>query len=107
MMSINKKYKSEAFSAVHSTALALHAVGVIKKTTMKGYDALCIKPIDLDPSTIRRIREANDISQPVFAAYLNVSVSMIEKWVSGDSVPKGATCRLISVVEKHGIEVLN
>lgn len=36
-------FKSKAFAAIHSSASALHKVGVINKTTMKEYDALCIK----------------------------------------------------------------
>lgn len=105
-MHINKKFKSEALKAIHSTARTLHSVGVINKKTMKDYDALCTKPIDLDPSAIRQIRVANKLTQREFAAYLNVSISTIERWESSHSTPSGAALRLLSVVQKHGIKVL-
>ncbi len=49
----------------------------------------------------------NNLSQPVFAGYLNVSKSTVEKWESGDKHPTGAALRLLSVVSRHGLKVLS
>lgn len=107
-MAVNKrKYKSDAFEAIHSAARDLYSVGVINKTTMRSFDAACIvKPDTFKPEAIKRIREMANVSQPVFAQFLNVSSSTVEKWESGDKSPSGAAVRLLSVVQKHGVKVL-
>jgi putative transcriptional regulator len=50
----------------------------------------------------RRLR----VSQPVVARYLNTSESTIEKWETGAKQPSGMALKLLSVVEKHGLEAL-
>jgi putative transcriptional regulator len=42
----------------------------------------------------------------VFARYLNTSESTIEKWETGAKRPSGMALKLLSLVEKHGLEVL-
>lgn len=37
-----KKFKSEAFESIHSSASALLAIGVIDKATMREFDESCI-----------------------------------------------------------------
>jgi putative transcriptional regulator len=41
-MATKHKFKSDAFEAIHSSATALHKVGAIDKTTMKGFDEACL-----------------------------------------------------------------
>lgn len=55
---------------------------------------------------IRRLREQLHLSQAVFAAYLNASVSTVQKWESGEKKPSGAALRLLSVIERWGLEIL-
>lgn len=43
-MTTKRKFKSEAFEAIYSSAAALHKVGAIDKTTMKGFDEGCLTP---------------------------------------------------------------
>lgn len=40
---MKKKYKSEAFEAIHSNAVALYKIKVIDEETMKTYDDTCLK----------------------------------------------------------------
>lgn len=101
------KPKSDAFSAIHSAALGLHRAGAITKTTLREYDALCLDSIpEFNAEDIKRIREHAHVSQPVFARYLNTSESTVQKWETGQKRPSGMALRLLSVVEKHGLEVL-
>jgi len=37
---------------------------------------------------------------------LNTSESTVQKWETGQKRPSGMALRLLSVVEKHGLEVL-
>ncbi len=106
-MSTKPKFKSDAFEAIHQAASGLERAEAISKKTMREYDALCIKKApDYNPAAIARIRLKNNLSQPLFATYLNVSKSTVEKWESGDKHPTGAALRLLSIVEKHGLKML-
>ena len=100
-------YKSDAFEAIHGSARALRRVGAIGKATMRDFDAACLlAPPAYTPGDIRRLREANKVSQPVFARYLNTSESTVEKWETGAKRPSGMALKLLAIVEKHGLQVL-
>src|ERR1700753_2671090 len=106
-MATRSKFKSDAFEAIHASASALYKVGVMDKTTMRGFDESCIAaPPPLKPAQIKKLRERLRVSQPVFARYLNTSESTIEKWETGAKQPSGMALKLLSVVEKHGLEAL-
>lgn len=106
-MTAKPRFKSDAFEAIHSSAAALHKVGAIDKATMRHFDeASLLKPPAFAPGEIRRIRESNNVSQPVFARYLNTSESTVEKWEAGKKKPSGTALKLLSVVQKHGLKVL-
>lgn len=40
------------------------------------------------------------------ATNLNASVSTVQEWVSGETKPSGAALRLLSVIDRKGLEVL-
>ena len=106
-MTAKRKYKSEAFEAVHASAAALMRVGVIDKATMRDFDLSCLSvPPVIGPKQIKAIREANNVSQPVFARYLNTSESTVEKWETGAKRPSGMALKLLAVVQKHGLKLL-
>lgn len=50
---------------------------------------------------IVRVREAMDVSQPVFADVLNVSPNTVRAWEQGKRIPDGAAVRLLQVAEEH------
>ena len=103
----SKNFKSDAFAAIHASAKALHRVGAIDKATMRDFDASCLSvPAAFTPQDIQHLREANNVSQPVFARYLNTSESTVEKWETGAKRPSGMARKLLAVVQKHGLEVL-
>jgi len=104
---MSKKYRSDAMAAVHETMVALHEVGAIDKKTMRRFDAACLTPIrELRPEEIRAIREKEHLSQSVFANYLNVTSSLVSKWERGEKRPSGASLKLLSLVEKKGLETV-
>jgi putative transcriptional regulator len=106
-MATKRKFKSDAFEAIHSSATALQKVGAIDKTTMRGFDEACLTaPPTLKPEQIKRLRLRCRVSQPVFARYLNTSESTVEKWETGAKQPSGIALKLLFVVEKHGLEAL-
>lgn len=106
-MTSKTKYKSDAFEAIHSSASALLKIGAIDKSTMRDFDESCLLDIpDMNPSQIKKIRENNHVSQPVFARYLNTSESTIQKWESGAKHPSGMALKLLAIVQKHGLQIL-
>ena len=101
---MSKKYKSEAMAAIHEMMVDLHAGGAIDKKTMRHFDEACLTPIKaLKPEEIKAIREKEQVSQTVFANYLNVTSSLISKWERGEKRPSGASLKLLSLVEKKGL----
>ena len=106
-MTTKAKFKSDAFEAIHASAIALHRVGAIDKATMREFDESClVTPTVIAPQQIKRIREKAHVSQPVFARYLNTSESTVQKWEAGTKRPSGMALKLLTVVEKHGLKVL-
>lgn len=102
-----QKFKSDAFEAIHSSASALRKIGAIDKATMRSFDDTCIAvPPTFGPQQIKKIRESNHVSQPVFARYLNTSESTVEKWETGAKRPSGMANKLLGIVRKHGLQLL-
>jgi putative transcriptional regulator len=106
-MTDKHRFKSDAFEAIHSSASAMLRVGAIDKATMREFDKSCLlTPAQMEPRRIKRSRESQHLSQPVFARYLNTSDSTVEKWESGAKKPSGMALKLLDIVEKHGVKVL-
>jgi len=105
---MSKKFKSDVFESVHGSASALHAVGAISKATMREFDESCLAavPDAIPAEQIKELRELNNVSQPVFARYLNTSASTVKQWESGDKHPSGMALKLLSIVQKHGLQIL-
>jgi putative transcriptional regulator len=102
-----KKYLSGAMEAIHETATDLYSVGGMDRKTMRKFDVLCLTQIQkMTPKKIRAIRTREKASQAVFAAYLNVTPSLVSKWERGEKNPQGTSLKLLSLVEKKGLEVI-
>ncbi len=87
---MSKKYRSDAMAAIHETMAALHGTGAIDKQTMRRFDEACLTPIrPLRPGEIKAIREREQVSQAVFATYLNVTSSLDSKWERGEKKLSG------------------
>jgi len=102
-----KKYRSNAMAAIHETMQALHEVGAIDKQTMRVFDAACLTPVHiLTAEKIKQIRLREHVSQPVFARYLNVSKDLVSDWERGIKKPGGPALRLLTVIQKKGLEAI-
>lgn len=101
------KFKSDALRSVHESAKALHKAGAIDKITMRKFDRMALKPIEtISAQEIKAVREANNVSQAVFAGMLNTSLSTVQKWETGAKGPSGPALKLLDVVKRHGLAVL-
>lgn len=99
------RIKSNIKEAIHSSACALHRIGVMTKTVMRGFDETCLAVTpEFKPAQIRKMRIASKMSQPVFARHLNTSESNVEKWEAGAKWTSGTALRLLAIVQKHGVK---
>lgn len=98
--------KSRIIKEMHETLRGLDSAGVIDKQTLRDFEAQTVPPPTYTAEAIRRLREHLHVSQAVFAAYLNASVSTVQKWENGEKKPSGAALRLLSVIERRGLEIL-
>ena len=102
-----RTYKSEALAAVHEMIEGLHEGGAIDKRTLRELDEACRVPAAvLQTEEIKAIREAEHVSQPVFARYLNVSKNLVSDWERGKKRPGGPALRLLSIVQRKGLEAI-
>jgi putative transcriptional regulator len=101
----NERDESESIlDIVHETALGLYDVGIIDARTMREFDELCLTPVHAFSSEeIRELREREQVSQAVFARYLNVNKSLISQWERGEKRPAGPSLKLLTLVEKKGL----
>ncbi len=60
----------------------------------------------LEPEKIKAIREAQLVSQPVFARHLNVSKNLVSDWERGKKRPGGPALRLLSIIQRKGLEAV-
>lgn len=75
---------------------------------MREYDTLCVEAAPhFAPDAIARIRKSVNVSQSVFALYLNTTTSTIRQWEQADRKPSGIAARMLQIVEKHGLEVFS
>jgi len=102
-----RKTKSRILEAVHETARGLHAASAMNQVTLREFDRLCLPPVKpLSPGKIKKIRETSRVSQAVFAALLNTSVSTVQKWEIGQKRPTGTALKLLHLVQKRGLEIV-
>lgn len=91
------------------TAQGLFAYGVLSKSDMAKIHVLCKQPPEYTPERVVSIRTGiAKMSQAVFASFLNVSVSTVQKWESpsADKHPSGAAAKLLQLVETKGVQAL-
>ncbi|MDB5820231.1 MAG: transcriptional regulator, family [Rhizobacter sp.] len=101
------KKRSRILEAVHESVKDLHEIGLVDQVTMREFDRLCLPQVGpLEPEEIRSIREATRVSQSVFAALLNTSVSTVQKWEIGQKKPTGTALKLLHMVRNGGLDVV-
>jgi len=101
------KRKSRILDEMHETARGLSDSGLISKRRMAEFDVLCNLGVEeMSPQKIKQLREKEHISQAVFAAVLNTSVSTVQKWEIGDKRPSGPSLKLLSLIERRGLEAV-
>lgn len=101
------KTESGILGTVHASVVGLHRAGVVDKATMREFDALCLTPVAaMTPEEIKALREREQVSQPVFARYLNVRRDAVSKWERGEKRPNGPSLKLLNLVKTKGLQAI-
>jgi putative transcriptional regulator len=102
-----KKSKGGILDTIHKSVVGLHRAGVVDIATMREFDALCLTPVlPMAPEEIRALREREQVSQPVFARYLNVRKDAVSKWERGEKRPDGPSLKLLNLVKSKGLQAI-
>lgn len=96
-------YKNEALAAIHEMMEGLRGAGSIDKLTLRRFDEACLTPAaPLQPDEIKAIREAQHVSQTVFARYLNVPKNLVSDWERDKKRPGRPALRPLSILQRKG-----
>ena len=108
-MSKKSMQSSRVLMELLETAEDLSAYGLVSKIDMARVKALCEVPPEYTADRVVSIRTTiARMSQAVFASFLNVSVSTVQKWESPSAGkhPSGAAAKLLQLLESKGVESL-
>jgi putative transcriptional regulator len=107
MATTKRKVRGGILASVHKTVVGLSKAGLVDKATMREFDALCLTPVEsFTPREIRALREREQVSQPVFALYLNVRKDAVSKWERGEKRPDGPSLKLLNLVRAKGLRAI-
>ncbi len=96
--------KKKLLEVAHEIAKDMYDVGGLDIQTMHYFDAQCLPALkEFSPSQIKKLRLANRVSQSVFAAYLNTSLSTVRQWEQGIKNPSGIALKILNLVNNHGL----
>ena len=99
----NRRLRKEILEA----ARGLYELGAVDGKTMRELESLRVaEPRVYSAYEIKRLRLREKASQAVFAAYLNTSVSTVQKWEIGEKKPSGPALKLLDLVERKGLKAL-
>jgi len=94
-----KKIKVNIFKDMRE---ALHDAAAYERGEVVSLRAARVpaRPRRISPREIRRIRQALNPSQPLFASYLNVSPNAVRSWEQGTRRPRQAALKLLTIARK-------
>ena len=102
-MMANRRLRKELIE----TARGLFELGAVDGKTMREFESLRVEaPKAYSAYEIKRLRLKEKASQAVFAAYLNTSVSTVQKWEVGEKKPSGLALKLLDLVDRKGLKAL-
>jgi putative transcriptional regulator len=104
-----KKKPSRLARALLETAADMRKADLLDqatydKITMRHPGSHTPKVAPMTAGQIRAIRERENMSQAVFARYLNLTVGYVSQLERGAKRPTGAALALLNVIRRKGIE---
>lgn len=97
-------------NSINDLAHDLHEASLINKQTLRSLTKNDIEKIEgmhiYTAEEIKELRLKQNVSQSIFAKYLNISPKMVMALEGGQKKAQGAILRLLNIIEKHGLEVI-
>lgn len=112
MATTTKKKPGRLAKALIETADDMHRIGLLDRAT---YDKITMrhlghrttpKAASITAAQIRAMRQRANMSQAVFAHYLNMTAGYVSQLERGVKRPTGAALALLDVVKRKGIEAI-
>lgn len=103
---------SRLTKALLETADDMRRAGVMDSTTHAKItlrhlgDKASVKPEPMTGDDIRKLRMRADLSQAVFARYLNLTVGYVSQLERGAKRPSGPALVLLNLIRRKGIEAI-
>ena len=91
----NKKAEEELIKGLEDFAAALVRGEDVTKTYTCRKVLLDLQPIQYSPDMVREVRATVGVSQSLFAQYIGVSLSNLQKWERGERKPSRMACRFM------------
>ena len=102
----NYKKKSQVFEMVEEELHLLNEIKDVSLSIKKFNKIKYLQSKEYESRDVVRIRKKLHVSQSVLAYLLNASESTVKKWEIGAKKPGGANCRLLQILDKLGVGVL-
>lgn len=105
-MARTSKRKSDGLdAAMYEMAAGLHRAGVLGDQAFREFQNEEPVP-SLSPEEIRALRERENVSELEFSVHLNVSKDSVRQWERGQTKPAGAAMKLLSLVQRKGLDAI-
>lgn len=100
--------KSNALKVAYETALDMHKAKLITDDELEQYKKDCLMPVvpTFTGQQIKALRKKFKVSQDTLARALNVSLSSVRQWEQNQKSPNGASCKLLDLINRKGINYL-
>lgn len=99
--------QQDMLDSIHAAAAGLHRAGVIDVKTMRHFDQECLTPVrPFSGAEIRALRKREQVSQAMFASYLNVTKGLISQWERDERSPAGPSLKLLALAAKNGLSAI-
>lgn len=94
---MNKTDFDQIIGGVNEVIAHLEGKQTLRKTVISIPD----EPPAYTAEDVRKVREALQLSQGLFAKVLNVSINTVRKWEQNERHPSGPSSRLLQIAQTH------
>ena len=85
----------------------LYDLGLVSEDEMRDMDASFLVPIEgVAAPDIAALRKREKVTQSVLAHYLGVATATVGQWERGLRKPDGPVLKLLSLVERNGLDYI-
>lgn len=100
-------YRTPISAAVHEGMEDLYELGFVPTREMRKMDASCLVPVEtMSAPDIAALRKREQVSQSVLARYLGVATATVGQWERGLRKPDGPVLKLLSLIERNGLDYI-